>query len=70
MILSRPVNARASRMQDMVASVPLLTIRTFSIDGIQLQIVVAKSTSSGFGIPKLRPRDAASQTASVTTSGA
>ena len=40
----------------MVASVPLLTIRTFSIDGIQRQINSAISTSSGFGIPKLKPR--------------
>jgi hypothetical protein len=70
MILSRPVNARATRTQDMLASVPLLTIRTFSIDGIQLQINSAKSTSRGFGIPKLKPRDAASQTASTTTFGA
>ena len=64
MILSRPVNARASRMHDIVASVPLFTIRTFSIEGIQSQINSAISTSSGFGIPKLNPRVAASRTAS------
>src|SRR6266567_1716228 len=51
MILSRPVKARASRRHDMVASVPLLTIRTFSIAGIHLQSNSAISTSSGFGIP-------------------
>jgi hypothetical protein len=57
-------------MQDMVASVPLFTIRTFSIDGIHLQINSAISTSSGFGIPKLKPRAVASRTASTTTVGA
>src|SRR5438552_18163294 len=56
MILSRPVNPRARRMHDIVASVPLFTIRTFSIEGIQLQINSAISTSNGFGIPKLTPR--------------
>src|SRR5437773_7128574 len=70
MILSRPVNARARRMHDIVASVPLLTIRTFSIDGTQSQINSAISTSSGFGIPKLNPRVAAPRTASITTFGA
>ena len=30
---SRPVNPRAKRMADMVASVPLLQKRTFSTDG-------------------------------------
>src|SRR5882762_3971725 len=33
MILSRRVNPRASRIADMVASVPELHIRTFSTDG-------------------------------------
>ena len=63
MILSRLVNPRASRKHDIVASVPLLTIRTFSIAGIQVQISSASSTSNGFGIPKLSPRCAASHTA-------
>src|SRR5450432_2965099 len=35
-------------MHDIVASVPLFTIRTFSIDGTQRQISSAISTSSGF----------------------
>ena len=58
MILSRPVKPRASRTHDIVASVPLFTIRTFSIDGTQPQISSAISTSSGFGMPKLTPRAA------------
>jgi hypothetical protein len=57
-------------MHDMVASVPLFTIRTFSIEGTQWQINSAISTSSGFGIPKLKPRVAASRTASTTAFGA
>ena len=69
MILSRPVKPRASRTHDIVASVPLLTIRTFSIEGTQRQISSAISTSSGFGMPKLTPRTAASRTASITTRG-
>ena len=70
MILSRPVNARARRIHDIAASVPLFTIRTFSIEGIQSQINSAISSSSGFGIPKLNPRVVASRTASTTTFGA
>ncbi len=58
MILSRPVNPRARRTHDIVASVPLFTIRTFSIDGTHAQISSAISTSNGLGIPKLTPRDA------------
>ena len=41
MILSRLVKPRARRIHDMVASVPLLTIRTFSIDGIQSNHIVS-----------------------------
>jgi hypothetical protein len=54
----------------MVASVPLLTMRTFSTEGTHRQIVSAISTSSGFGVPKLRPIAAVSRTAETTTSGA
>ena len=57
-------------MHDIVASVPLFTIRTFSMEGIQLQINSAISTSNGLGIPKLTPRVAAPHTASTTTLGA
>ena len=44
-----PVNPRARRMADMVASVPELHIRTFSTLGTQEQIIFASVTSSGFG---------------------
>jgi hypothetical protein len=54
------VNPRANRIADIVASVPLLTIRTFSTEGTHSQIVRAMSTSYGFGIPKLIPSFAAS----------
>ena len=57
-------------MQDIVASVPLLTMRTFSIEGTQAQIVRAISISYGFGMPKLTPRLAVSVIASRTTLGA
>ena len=36
-------------MHDIVASVPLLTMRTFSMDGTHSQIVRAISTSSACG---------------------
>ena len=64
MIFDRPVNPRASRMVDIVASVPLLHIRTFSTDGTILTIRSAISTSEGPGVPKLVPLDKASDTAS------
>ena len=57
-------------MHDIVASVPLLTIRTFSIEGTHAQIVRAISISYGLGMPKLTPRLAASVMASRTTRGA
>ena len=53
-----------------VASVPLLTIRTRSMDGMRWQIICAISTSRGLGVPKLSPLEAAPQTAAMTTSGA
>ena len=52
MILSRFVNPRASRMADIVASVPLLHMRTFWIDGTNFTMSSAISTSYGFGVPK------------------
>jgi hypothetical protein len=55
MILSRFVNPRASRMADIVASVPLLHIRTFWIDGTNRTMSSAISTSEGFGVPKEVP---------------
>ena len=56
---SRPVKPRARRMQDIVASVPLLTMRTFSMDGTHSEIIRAISISAGLGMPKLTPRAAA-----------
>ena len=67
---SRPVKPRARRMQDIVASVPLFTMRTFSTDGTHSQMSRAISTSKGFGMPKLTPRLAAATMASRTTAGA
>ena len=64
------VKPRARRTHDIVASVPLFTIRTFSIDGTQRQISSAISTSSGLGMPKLTPRRRLRRTASITTAGA
>ena len=64
MIFERPVNPRANRMVDMVASVPLLHMRTFSTEGTILTIRSAISTSAGPGVPKLVPLDRASATAS------
>ena len=58
--LVAPRKAPGQSNNDIAASVPLFTIRTFSIEGTQLQISSAISTSSGFGIPKLTPRAAAS----------
>ena len=69
-ILSRPVNPRARRTALMVASVPLLVIRSFSTDGTHSLIVRAISTSNGFGTPKLSPSPAASRTACTTLAGA
>ena len=63
---SRPVNPRASRMALSAASVPELTMRTLSIEGTRAQTRSAISVSSTVGAPKLRPRPAASRTASTT----
>jgi len=57
-------------MHDIVASVPLFTMRTFSIEGSQFTIVRAISTSNGLGMPKLTPFAAAVAIASRTTAGA
>lgn len=65
MILARPVKPRASRIADMVASVPELTRRTCST-GVRAMISSARSTSPGVGVPKLVPSGAASRSASTT----
>jgi hypothetical protein len=51
MILSLPVDARARRMALMAASVPELTKRSRSIEGIASVISSPRSTSCGFGAP-------------------
>ena len=57
-------------MADIVASVPLLTMRTFWMLGTHSQIVRAISTSYRFGMPKLTPSFAAVWIASITGIGA
>gem|GEM_PF-4551691 len=52
----------------MVASVPLFTIRTISIEGTAATISSASSTSSSLGAPKLVPLAAAAASA-LTISG-
>ena len=64
MTLERPVNPRARRTALMVASVPELTSRTSSTE-VREMISRARSTSPSVGVPKLRPRVAASRTAST-----
>ena len=61
MISSRPVAARATRTALIAASVPELTKRTRSIDGISARTRSPSSTSSGLGAPKLVPRRAAAR---------
>ena len=51
--------------RDIVASVPELHIRTFSMLGTTAQISFAIVTSSGFGMPKLVPFTAAACTAAM-----
>ena len=70
MTLSRPVNARATRTALMAASVPELTKRTRSIDGISWRTRSPSSTSSGLGAPKLVPSLAAAATAFTWPAGA
>ena len=53
MIFSRPVNPRASRTADIVASVPLDTRRTMSSPEINSVSNSAISTSRRDGAPKL-----------------
>ena len=65
--MSRPVNPRARRIADIVASVPDDTSRSWST-GVRATISSASSTSGGLGVPKDVPRDAACCTA-ATTSG-
>ncbi len=66
MTMSRPVKPRASRIADMVASVPLETKRTFST-GVRATISSASSTSGSVGVPYDVPRATASATADRTS---
>ena len=50
----------------MVASVPLLTMRTFSHDGTRSAMASASSTSRGVGAPNDVPSAAAAAMASTT----
>ena len=52
---SRPVNPRASRIALIVASVPELTIRSSSIDGMRADDPAASSVSMTVGAPNERP---------------
>ena len=52
------MNPRASRIADIVASVPDDTSRTWST-GVRATISSASSTSGGLGVPKEVPRAAA-----------
>ena len=60
---SRLVAARATRTALIAASVPELTKRTRSIDGMSFATRSASRVSSSVGAPKLVPRAAASASA-------
>ena len=49
------MNPRATRIADIVASVPEFTSRTISIEGTASQIASASSISCSVGAPKLVP---------------
>ena len=70
MILSRFVAARATRTALIAASVPELTNRTRSIDGISVATRCASRVSSSVGAPKLVPRAAAAASALISPFGA
>lgn len=67
MTLVRRVKPRASRMADMVASVPLETSRTCSSGSTRATISSASATSPSPGVPKEVPFDTASWTAAITS---
>jgi hypothetical protein len=62
------VNPRASRMADIVASVPEDTRRTISTEGTIRATASARRTSASVGTPNEVPRPAA-RTAASTISG-
>jgi hypothetical protein len=55
MILSLPVKPRANRIADITASVPELTNRNFSMNGLRLKISSASSFSNLVGAPNDEP---------------
>ncbi|CAM5304096.1 hypothetical protein SALBM311S_11518 [Streptomyces alboniger] len=61
------MNPRASRMADMVASVPLDTSRTCSRGSTRSTIASPRATSPSPGVPKDVPRETASWTAAMTS---
>ena len=64
------MNARASRIADIAASVPDETSRTSSIDGKASMISSASSTSRSVGAPNVVPAAAASRTTSIVSGSA
>ena len=65
-IFGRPVKARASRIANIVASVPELQKRTASTLGTRSHRMVASWTSAGFAAAKPVPRAACARIASTT----
>ena len=66
----RPVNARATRIALITASVPDDTKRSFSMEGTACTINAASSASAAVDAPKLVPFPAATRTASTTAGAA
>ncbi len=66
MIFDRPVKPRASRIADMVASVPEETSRTCCTGATLATISSANATSPSPGVPNDSPLDTAADTASST----
>ncbi len=66
MVMSRPVNPRATRSALIEASVPEFTSRTISTDGTRSRISSASSISRSVGAPKLVPISSAISMASIT----
>ena len=62
----RPVNARAARIANIVASVPELVKRTRSIEGTRRISSSASSTSVSVGAAKADPRRTWASTAATT----
>ena len=65
-MILRPVAARARRIADIVASVPELTKRIFSMTGYEIAMRSARSASAAVEAPKLADLRAARSMASTT----